>query len=246
MKYFYWLNMDHVYSQTFIFFSICISTSLFLHLLFQLNTLQSIALEKLYVPILKYVMLYYLKLHMNWQSVLTLSSSHVILTLKGPNYQPGTLDTLHTMLIGHTTFPSFLHPTSWQWHWSPHNVDINNSSIHGSWFRKEVISYQFIMSKSLIIMPDFSMYCTNLSCFIMSNWSYHSFSIYITFFISLRSCFVKLSSHLRDCNGQDDWHPMSNYELCIIMNYIIYKPIWLCPTSMLLHMLISFCLITLT
>ena len=40
---------------------------------------------------------------------------------------------------------------------------------------------------------------------------------------------MKLSSHLRDCNGQDDWHPMSNYELWIIMNYIIYKSIWSCP-----------------
>ena len=76
--------------------------------------------------------------------------------LQAPNYHPSTLDTLHTLLIGHTTFPSFSHPTFQQWHWSPHKVDINNSLIHGSRFRKEVISYWFIVSKSLIIMPDFS------------------------------------------------------------------------------------------
>ena len=38
------------------------------------------------------------------------------------------------------------------------------------------------------------------------------------------------SIHLRDCYRQDDWHPMSNYELWIIMNYIICKPIQSCPT----------------
>ena len=78
--------------------------------------------------------------------------------LQAPNYHPSTLDTLCTMLIGHITLHSFPHPTFWQWYWSPHKVDINNSLIHGSWFRKEVISYQFIVSKSLIIMPDFSIY----------------------------------------------------------------------------------------
>ena len=49
-------------------------------------------------------------------------------------------------------------------------------------------------------------------------------------FFSLWSCFVKLSSCLRDCNRQDDWHPMSNYDLWIIMNYFICKPKRSCPT----------------
>ena len=78
--------------------------------------------------------------------------------LKAPIIHQACLDTLCTMLIGHTTFPNFLHSTFQQWHWSPHNVDINNSSIHGSQFRKEVISHQFVMSKSLIFVPDFSIY----------------------------------------------------------------------------------------
>ena len=50
--------------------------------------------------------------------------------------------------------------------------------------------------------------------------------------ICLWACFVKIKSHLRDCNRCDDWHP------CQIMNYIICKPIWSCPTCMLLHALI--------
>ena len=61
--------------------------------------------------------------------------------LQALNYHPSTPDMLQTMLIGNTTFPSFPHPTFWQWHWSLHNIYINNSSIHGSWFREEVISY---------------------------------------------------------------------------------------------------------
>ena len=127
-------------------------------------------------------MLYYLKLHKNWQSVLTLSSSHVALTLMSPK-----LSSKHTWHTSHHAdwphyFPGFLHPIFGQWHWYPHNVDIeniinillkhsnwqkrefpwwgnvdiNNSLIHGSWFRKEVLSYQFIASKSLIIIPNFS------------------------------------------------------------------------------------------
>ena len=175
-------------------------------------------------------MLYYLNLHKNWQSVLTSSSSHVILSLTSPNYQPSTLDTLCTMLVGHTTFPSFLHPTFRQWHWSPHNVDINNSSIHGSQFRKEVISYWYIVSKSLIIMPDFSMYLYQCILFLLYLIDFSMIFNLCNMFISLQSCFVKLSSHLRDCNRQDDWHPMSNYELWIIMNYTICKPIWSCIT----------------
>ena len=51
-----------------------------------------------------------------------------------------------------------------------HNVDINNSLIHGCWSRKEVISHQFLMSKSLIIMPVSVYTHTNVSCFIKSNW----------------------------------------------------------------------------
>ena len=61
-----------------------------------------------------------------------------------------------TMLISHTTLPGFPHPTFRQWHWSPDDVDINNSLIHGSQFRKEVVSYWFIVSKSLVIIPNFS------------------------------------------------------------------------------------------
>ena len=86
---------------------------------------------------------------------------------KTPNYHPSTFDTIRNMLTGYTIFPSFPQPTFWQWHWSPHNMDINNSSINGSWFRKEVISYQFIASKSLVIMPNFSAYLHQCILFLL-------------------------------------------------------------------------------
>ena len=103
------------------------------------------------------------------------------------------LDTLHTMLIGHTTFSGFPHPTFHQWHWSPYNVDFNNSLIHGSRFRKEVISHQFVMSKSLIFMSDFSTYM--YQCILMD---YNMIFNLCKVSIYLWSCFVKLSSHLRE------------------------------------------------
>ena len=98
---------------------------------------------------------------------------------QAPNYHPSTLDTLCAMLIGQTTFPSFLHPTFWQWHWCPHNMDIYNSQIHGSQFREYVISYCFVMSKSHILHMFSAYICTNESCFIHSNWLwYNSYFLY--------------------------------------------------------------------
>ena len=126
-------------------------------------------------------MLYYLKLHKNWHTVLTSTSPHVILTLTSPNYQPSTLDTFCTMLISHTTFPSFPHPIFWQWHWSPHNVDIYNSQIHGSWFREYGISYHFVMSQSLIFVHAFSIYLYQCILFYSIQLIITQFSIYVRF-----------------------------------------------------------------
>ena len=102
--------------------------------------------------------------------------------LWAPNYHPGTPDTLCTMLIGHTTFPRFQHPIFRQWHWSPYNVDINNSSIYGSWFRKEVISYWFIASTSLIIMPNFSISLHQCILFCYVNLILAQFPLYVMFY----------------------------------------------------------------
>ena len=99
-----------------------------------------------------------------------------------PNYHPSTPDTLHTMLIGHTTSPSFPCPTFGQWHWSPHNVDINNSLIHGSWFRKEVVSYWFIVSKSLVIIPNFSISLHQCILFYYVSLILSQFRIYVMFY----------------------------------------------------------------
>ena len=60
------------------------------------------------------------------KSVLTSSSSHVVVNLLAPNYNPSTFDTIHNMLNGYNIFPSFPWHNFQQWHWSPHNTDINN------------------------------------------------------------------------------------------------------------------------
>ena len=127
-------------------------------------------------------MLYYIKLHKNWETVLTSSSPHVVLTLTSPNYQPSTLDRFCTMLIGHTTFPSFPHPTFWQWHWYPDNVDIYKFQIHGSPFRKYVVWYHFVMSKSCIFGNVFCTYLYQWILFYLIQLIMTQFSICVWFF----------------------------------------------------------------
>ena len=120
------------------------------------------------------------------------------------------------MLIGHTAFLSLLWPTFWQWHWSPHHMDIYNSQIHGSWFGKQVISHCIIMSKSPVLRHGFSIclhqnalfYFFSLDCSTIFNLCKVS--------ICLWSCFVEISSHLRDCNGHDDWHPYMLYTHALL------------------------------
>ena len=87
------------------------------------------------------------------------------------------------MLIGHTTSPSFPWLIFWQWHCSPHHMDIYNSRIHGSWFRKQVISHRFIMSKSPIFVHDcnFSVYLYQCILFYSLQLIITQFSIYVSF-----------------------------------------------------------------
>ena len=151
-------------------------------------------------------MLIYLKLKMNWQAVLTSSSFHVVLTLEKSNIPQACLDTLCQMFIGCTTFPSFPWPTFQQCHWSPHHVDIYNSQIHGSQFRKQVISYCFILSKSPILMHDFSISLYQEVLFYFIQLLVPQFSIYVKFLSVYNHVLLKTSSHLRDCNRCDDWH----------------------------------------
>ena len=175
-------------------------------------------------------MVYYLKLHKNWQTVLTLSSSHVVVTLASPNYQPSTLDIFCITLIGHTTFPSFPHPTSQQWHWSPHNVDIYNSQIHGSWFMEHIISYHFVMSKSCIF-GMFSAY--NLHQWILF-YSFQlimiQFSICVQFFSVYNPVLWRLIVALEIVIDRlIDTPCQENYALWIFMNYIICKAYTVMP-----------------
>ena len=132
-------------------------------------------------------MLNYLKLKKNWQAELTSSSFYVILTLEKSNIPQACLDTLCQMLIGHTTFPSFLWPTFWQCYWSPHHMDIYNSQIHGSQFRKQVISHCFILSKSPISMHDFSISLYQCVLFYFIQLLVSQFSIYVKF-LSVYNC----------------------------------------------------------
>ena len=92
------------------------------------------------------------------RSVLTSSSSHVVVNLLAPHYHPSTFDTIHNMLNGYNIFPSFPWPTFQQWHWSPHNMDINNPWFMVLKSEKDIISYQFVASKSLIIILKSSTY----------------------------------------------------------------------------------------
>ena len=160
------------------------------------------------------------KLHKNWQTVPTSSSSHVVLTLASPNYQLSKLDTFHIMLIGHTTFPSFLHPTSQQWHWSPHNVDINNSQIHGSQFREHVLSYHFIISKSHIFAHVFYIYLYQWILFYSFQLIVIQFSICVQFFSVYDPVLWRLIvalefviDQLIDIPCQDKLCLMNNHEL---------------------------------
>ena len=126
-------------------------------------------------------MLNYLKLKMNWEAVLTSSSFYVVLTLEKFNIPQACLDTLWQMLIGHTTFPSFPWPTFWQCHWSPHHVDIYNSQIHGSQFRKQVILYHFVLSKSPILIHEFNRSLFQGVLFYFIQLLVSQFSIYVKF-----------------------------------------------------------------
>ena len=126
-------------------------------------------------------MLHYLKLNKKWQAVLTSSSSHVVLTLEISNTPQACLDTLCKLLIGHTTFPSFLQPTFQQLHWSPYHMDINNSSIHGSRIRKWIISHHFIMSKSPTFVHDFSIYLYQCILFYYIQLIVTQFSVHVQF-----------------------------------------------------------------
>ena len=104
--------------------------------------------------------------------------------LQAPDYHPSTPDTLCTMLIGYTTFPSFPCPIFRQWHCSPHNVDINNSSIHGSWFRKEVI----IAPKSLAIIPSFNISLHQCILFYYVSLILTQFPIYVFYSFTIMFC----------------------------------------------------------
>ena len=88
-------------------------------------------------------------------------------TWQTQTYHPSTFDTICNMLTDYTNFPKFPQPSFQQWHWSPHNMDMNNSSIHGSQFRKEAISYQFIASKSLVIILISVHTCIDVSYFLL-------------------------------------------------------------------------------
>ena len=127
------------------------------------------------------------------------------------------------MLTGYTIFPSFLWPTFWQWHWSPHNRDINNPSIHGSQFRKDVISYWFVASKSLVIVPNFGTYLHQCVLFLLCLINFNTNSNFCDVLFLYDCIFVKLGSYLRDCNSHDDWLSCHN----IIRIFV--KPIWSHP-----------------
>ena len=91
------------------------------------------------------------------------------------------LDTLCYMIIGHVTFPSFLQPTFWQCHWSPCHMDIYNSQISDYQFRKSAILFHFILSKSLLIMHDFSLKLYKCILFYCIKLIISQFSIYLKF-----------------------------------------------------------------
>ena len=122
----------------------------------------------------------------NWIRIDSQYSPHSVpmLALTLPNPKLSSQHTWHTLhqLIGHTTFPRFLHPTFRQWHWCPHNVDINNSSIHGSRFRKEVVSYQFFVSKSLVIIANFSISLHQCILFYYVSLILTQFPVYVMFY----------------------------------------------------------------
>ena len=139
-------------------------------------------------------------------------------TWQTPNYHPSTFDTIYNTLTGYTTFPGFLQPTFRQWHWSPHNVDNNNSLIHGSHFKKEVISYQLVASKSLVIIPHFCISLHQCILFYYVSLILTPFPIYVMFY-SFTITLVKLSSCLRDCNRHDNWLSCQNI-IRILVNLI--------------------------
>ena len=111
---------------------------LYLHLAYSLSHFNPFhnSLVPFRITLCTNLTMFHATLNKNWQAALTSSSSHVILTLGTSNIPQPCPDTLCKLLIGHTTFPSFPQPTFWQWLWSPYHMDINNSMIHGSQFRK--------------------------------------------------------------------------------------------------------------
>ena len=97
-------------------------------------------------------------------------------------------------------FPSFPRPTFWQWHWSPHKVDINNSLIQE---RSNLISvYCVNITDNYAWFQDIPVPMYPVLLYLID---FSTISNLCNIFIPLRLCFVKLSSCLRDCNRHDDW-----------------------------------------
>ena len=211
-------------------------------------------------------MLNYLKLLKNWWAVLTLSSSHVVLTLEKSNIPQACLDKLCKMLIGHTTFPSFLCPIFWQCHWSPYHVDIYISQIHGSQFRKRVILHGLILSKSPVLMHYFSISLYQCILFYFIQLIIAQFSIYVKFLwvyncvllglvVALETvidamidiCIPRvLTNHTCTLHIwlNDYYHLFTMISFCIhVKLWHIFKSIWSHTPCMLSHYYFSFYLI---
>ena len=114
-------------------------------------------------------------------------------------------------------------------------ISSNDIGLHTMWIlitpqfmvlnsEKKVISHRLIMSKITCIYAWFHYILVPMHPVLLYLIDYSTIFNSCKVSISLQSCFVKLSSHLRDCNRHDDWHSCQN------MDYNICKPIQSCPT----------------